>query len=90
MTELLVFAYRIPDTYFRPHKVTKPFYARVSYRVENGKARIEEVGLSGNALDYIAGMSQMKKDIQSKLDQMVRNDHVNPIILNSIAHFIRP
>ena len=90
MTELLVYAYRIPDTYFRPHKVTKPFYARVSYRVEGGIARIEEVAFSGNALDYIAGVSQMKKDIQSKLDKMVANSHVNPIVLNSIAHFIRP
>jgi hypothetical protein len=90
MTELLVYAYRIPDTYFKPYKVKSPFYARVSYRVENGNAKIEEVGLSGNALDYISGMSQMKKDIQCKLDQMTANSHVNPIVLGSIAHFIRP
>lgn len=84
MTNAYIHAYRIPNTYFHPHKVIKPFYAKVLYKIVNGKAVIEEVAFHPDCLEYIAGVSQLKKDIQCKLDVIVGNSHVPSAIMNAL------
>lgn len=88
MTNAYIYPYRIPNTYFHPHKVIKPFYAKVLYKIEGGRAKIEEVGFHPDTLQYIAGMSQMKVDIQKKLDVIVGNSHVDKTIMSAIAPHI--
>ncbi|HEX6427970.1 MAG TPA: hypothetical protein VF008_09805 [Niastella sp.] len=88
MNHFKVYAYRIPDVYFLPHKVTSPFHAKVVYSIDGGKAKIEEVGFHPDTLQYIAGMSQMKVDIQKKLDVVVGNNQVNETIMSAIAPHI--
>lgn len=88
MNNAYVHAYRIPNVYFHPHKIVKPFYAKVLYKIENGNAKIEEVAFHPDCLQYIAGMSQLKEAIQRKLDVIVGNSHVSNTILGSIAAHI--
>jgi len=90
----IIYAYRIPDIYFRPHKVIRSFYAKVVYSIEDGKPKIEEIAFSDNCLDYLSGQSLMIQDIRKKLNAVVagqvNNNNVHPTVLNSMAHFIRP
>jgi hypothetical protein len=86
MTEL--FAYRIPDKYFAPHKVVKPFYAKVAYSVSNGAVKIEEVSMSINAMKYVRTSESLTKDIQAAVEKKVGNSHVNETIMAAIAPHI--
>lgn len=88
MNNFKLYAYRIPDIYFQPHKVVSPFRAKVVYSIVDGKAKIEEVCFHPDTLQYIAGMSQMKIDIQKKLDKIVGNNHVDETIMSAIAPHI--
>lgn len=88
MINAYIHAYRIPDVYFHPHKVNKAWYAKVLYKVENDAAKIEEVAFHPDCLLYIAGMSQLRNDIQKKLDVIVGNSHVNETILKALAPHI--
>lgn len=86
MTEL--FAYRIPDKYFAPHKVTKPFYAKVTYSIVKGEVKIEEVSLSITAMKYVRTGENLTNDIKAALELKVGNSHVDETILNSISAHI--
>lgn len=86
MTEL--FAFRIPEKYFAPHKVTKPFYAKVAYSVVNGAAKIEEVSLSITAMKYVRTGEALTSDIEVALEKKLSNSHVDETVMASIAPFI--
>lgn len=86
MTEL--FAYRIPDKYFAPHKVTTPFYAKVAYSVNKGEVKIEEVSLSITAMKYVRTGENLTNDIKAAIELKVGNSHVDQTILGSIAPYI--
>jgi hypothetical protein len=90
MTEL--FAYRIPDRYFAPHKVVKPFYARVAYSIVNDIVKIEEVSLSESAVKFVKMGPQLMADIratiEAKVKPVVNNKHVNEIVMSAIAPHI--
>lgn len=84
-----LFAYRIPDRFFAPHKVVVPFYARVAYKVEGKKVVIEEISLSENCLQYVRQQADMVKDIRKELEKKIKgNEHVNPTMLAAILPHI--
>jgi hypothetical protein len=90
MTEL--FAYRIPDRYFAPHKVVKPFYARVAYSIVNDIVKIEEVSLSESAVKFVKMGPQLMADIratiEAKVKPVVNNKHVSETVMSAIAPHI--
>jgi hypothetical protein len=87
MTEL--FAYRIPDKYFAPHKVVVPFIARVAFDVTDGKVKIFEVALSESAVKYVRTGEQFMNDIRSAIEtKVMRNAHVNDTVMSALAPFI--
>jgi hypothetical protein len=86
MTEL--FAFRIPEKYFAPHKVTKPFYAKVAYSVVNGVAKVEEVSLSITAMKYVRTGEGLTTDIEVALEKKLRNAHVDQTVMAALAPHI--
>lgn len=92
MTDKQIYPYRIPDSFFKPHKVVSPFYAKVIYRIEKGKPMIEEVGLSPKCLRYINDTSGMITRIEGELigelrrGSMLKNIH--PTIASALAPHI--
>jgi hypothetical protein len=88
MNDKHIFPYRIPDIHFRPHRIIKPFYAKVVYTIVNGKPNIEEIAFSDSCLDYITGTSIMMNDIRKKLDKVVANSHVDETILSALMPHI--
>lgn len=86
--------YRIPDKYFPAVYVKKPFHAKVNYDVKNGIVGIFDVAFSALCLRHITDIDklveQMRKDIEEVEKKKSSNGHVDPTILGSIAHFIRP
>lgn len=67
MTEKLIYAYQIPDSFFLPHKVVRPFMAKVIYKVVKGRAVIEEIGLSPKCLTYINNTEALMTRIDGEL-----------------------
>ena len=86
MTEL--YAFRIPDKYFAPHKVTKPFYAKVAYSVIKGEVKIEEVSLSITAMKYVRMGESLTNDIKAAIEKKVGNSHVDETIMSALAPHI--
>lgn len=84
MTQL--FAYRIPDKYFAPHKVVVPFHARVTYSIYKGEVKIEEVSFSESALKYVKMGPQLMNDIREAIE--AKANPVHPIINSALAPFI--
>lgn len=84
-----LFAYRIPDKYFAPHKVVKPFYARVAYTIVNNAVKIEEVSFSESALKFVKMGPQLTQDIREAIEAKLRSmNQVHPTILQAHTPFI--
>lgn len=92
MTEKKIFPYEIPDSFFLPHKVTRTFYAKVVYKMVDGKPVIEEVGLSPKCLRHIIDTSGMMTRIEDKLNSELRKEAmlkgIHPIMASAIAPHI--
>lgn len=92
MNEKQIFPFRIPDRFFKPHTVKSPFYAKVVYTIENGKPKIEEVGLSPKCLTYINNTSDMMINIEGELNAAVKKainlSNINRTIASAIAPHI--
>lgn len=92
MTEKQIFPFRIPDNFFKPHKVVRPFYAKVIYKLVDGKPVIEEVGLSPKCLMFINDTAGMITRIEGELigelrrGSMLKNIH--PTIASALAPHI--
>lgn len=92
MNEKQIFPFRIPDSFFKPHKVTSPFYAKVIYRIHDGKPVIEEVGLSPKCLRYIndtAGIvTRIEGELLGELRKAKSLHNINTTIASAIAPHI--
>lgn len=92
MTEKLIYPYEIPDSFFKPHKVVRTFYAKVIYKLVDGKPVIEEVGLSPKCLKYINDTAGLMVRIEDKINKENRTASmlkgVNPTIAAAIAPHI--
>lgn len=86
MTEL--FAFEIPDKHFAPHKVTKPFYAKVAYSITAGKVHISEVSFSETCLKYIRVSTSLMNEIREAIEEKYSNGHVDETIMNALAPHI--
>ena len=90
MTDKLIYAYAIPDSFFLPHKVTRTFYAKVLYKVVEGKIIIEEVGLSPKCLKYINDTGALAVKIEDKLIAEARKAKSLSVLNTTIASAIAP
>lgn len=92
MTEKQIYPFRIPDSFFLPHKVTSPFYAKVIYRLEKGKPVVEEVGLSPKCLRYIndtAGMiTRIEGELRGELRRVSSLKNIHPTMAKALAPHI--
>lgn len=90
--ETQIYAYRIPDKYFLPHTVKRPFYAKVTYVVDKGEVKIKEVGLSMKCLQYINNTAAMKHEMECEFDAAVKKamslNGINTTIASVLAPFI--
>jgi len=88
MTQL--FAYRIPDKFFAPHKVVKPFFARVTYSIVNDEVKIEEVSFSETAIKYVRMCDQLMADIRATIEGKVKpvSNNIHPTVMSAIAPYI--
>lgn len=90
--EKQIYAYRIPDSFFLPHTVKSPFYAKVTYSIEKGRAKIEEVGLSTKCLLHINNTCGMVIKIENELDAAIKKaislNNVNKIVASALAPHI--
>lgn len=92
MTDKKLYPYEIPDSFFLPHKVIRKFYAKVVYKMVDGKPVIEEVGLSPKCLRYINDTSGMMTRIEDKLNNELRKEAmlkgIHPVMASALAPFI--
>jgi hypothetical protein len=92
MTDKLIYPFRIPDSFFLPHKVTSPFYAKVIYKVVKGRPVVEEVGLSPKCLTYINNTAGMMTRIDGELLGVIRKaaslNNLNTTIAAALAPHI--
>lgn len=92
MTNKHVYAYRIPDRFFKPHTVKSPFNAKVIYRIEKGQPVIEEVGLSPKCLTFISNTADMMTNIEGELIAAIRKakslQNINTTIASALAPHI--
>lgn len=92
MIEKQIYPFRIPDSFFKPHKVVSPFYAKVVYRIEKGKPVIEEVGLSPKCLRYINDtawvITRIEGELIGELRRASRLQNINPTIASALAPHI--
>lgn len=92
MNDKKFFPYEIPDSFFLPHKVTRTFYARVIYKIVDGKPVIEEVGLSLKCLKYINDTERLAARIEDKLSEVARKERmlagIHPTMASAIAPHI--
>jgi hypothetical protein len=92
MSEKQIYPYRIPDSFFKPHRVISPFYAKVVYKVVKDRPVIEEIGLSPKCLQFINDTAGLMTRIDGELIGVVRKakslNHINTIIAASIAPHI--
>lgn len=93
MTDKQIYAYQIPDSFFLPHKVLRPFYAKVTYSLDNGKVKIEEVGLSPKCLTHINDTSALVVKIENELNAQVKKainlNNMHPIIARALAKHVK-
>jgi len=84
-----IYAFRIPDNLFLPHKVISPFYAKVIYTIEKGDINIEEVGLSLKCLKYINDKGALAIKIENELNDKVKHAinlrNINKTIASALA-----
>lgn len=82
--------YRIPDNFFPGWHIKKPFHAKVQYDFKDNSVLIYDVAFSPLCLQYISNTNglvmQMKKDIANA----ERKKQVEPVIIGTTRHFIRP
>lgn len=90
MTEKLIYPYRIPDSFFLPHKVKSPFYAKVIYKIEHGRPVIEEVGLSPKGLRYVNNTDGLMTMIEGELAGAIRKAKSLSSLNSTIASAIAP
>lgn len=92
MNEKQIYPFRIPDSFFLPHKVVSPFYAKVIYRIEKGKPVIEEVGLSPKCLMFINDTAGVITRIEGELIGALRKtkslQNIHPTIASALAPHI--
>lgn len=92
MNDRHIFPYRIPDRFFKPHTVKSPFYAKIIYRLHEGKPVIEEIGLSPKCLRYISNTADMVTNIEGELMAAIRKakslQNINRTIASAIAPHI--
>lgn len=92
MSDKQIYPYRIPDSFFKPHKVISPFYAKVVYRIEHGRPVIEEVGLSPKGMRYVNNTDGLMTMIEGELAGVVRKaksiQNINPTIAAALAPHI--
>lgn len=92
MTERQIFPYRIPDRFFLPHTVKRPFYAKVTYVFDKGQIKIEEVGVSLKCLQYInnpAGMKQaLENDFEAAVKKVKSLNGINQTIASALVPHI--
>lgn len=93
MTENQIYSYRIPDSFFKPHNIIRPFYARVVYNVQGSKANIVDVGLSIKCLKYINNTEALATKIENELNAQVKKainlNNMHPIIARVIAPHLK-
>jgi len=93
MSEKQIYAYQIPDSFFLPHKVIRPFYAKVTYSLDNGKVKIEDVGLSIKCLKYIndtAGLAtKIENELNAQLKKAINLNNMHPIIARALAPHVK-
>lgn len=92
MSDKQIYPFRIPDRFFKPHNVKSPFYAKVIYKIENGKPVIEEIGLSPKCLMFVNNTADMMIRIEGELMGELRKismlKNINPTIAQAIAPHI--
>ena len=90
MTDKLIYAYQIPDSFFLPHKVIRPFIAKVIYKVVKDRPVIEEVGLSPKCLTYINDTAGLMNRIDGELMAAIRKAKSLSNLNTTIAAAIAP
>jgi hypothetical protein len=90
MTDKLIYPYRIPDSFFLPHTVVRPFFAKVVYKVVKGMPVIEEIGLSPKCLTYINDTAGMMTKIDGELLGVVRKAESLNKLNTTIAAALAP
>ena len=92
MTDKLIYPYPIPNDLFLPHKVVRTFYAKVLYKLIDGKVVIEEIGLSPKCLMYINNTQALALKIEDKLIEETRKaislSNLNKTVASAIAPYI--
>lgn len=92
MTDKLIYAYAIPNSFFLPHQVVRTFYAKVLYKLVDGKVVIEEIGLSPKCMKYINDTAALAVKIEDKLIEEARKakslNNLNTTIAKAISPFI--
>jgi hypothetical protein len=91
--EKQIYAYPIPNSFFKPHNVVRTFYAKVIYTVDGSKVNIEEVGLSPKCLKYINDTAGLANKIEDKLNVEVKKaislNNLNKTIASTLAPYIK-
>lgn len=88
--EKQIYPYRIPDSFFKPHKVLSPFYAKVVYKVVKDRPVIEEIGLSPKCLSYINDTAGLMTKIDGELMAAIRKAKSLGNLNTTIAAAIAP
>lgn len=92
MSEKKIYPYEIPDSFFKPHKVVRTFYAKVIYKMVDDKPVIEEVGLSPKCLKYINDTAGLMVRIEDKINKEHRKQSmlkgVHPTLAAALAPHI--
>jgi hypothetical protein len=92
MTDKLIYAYAIPNSFFLPHQVVRTFYAKVLYKLVDRKVVIEEIGLSPKCLMYINNTKALALKIEDTLMAEARKaislNNLNTTIASAIAPHI--
>lgn len=93
MTENKIYSYRIPDSFFKPHNVIRPFYARVVYNVQDKAVNVVDVGLSIKCLKYINNTEALAVKIENELNAQVKKainlNNMHPIIAQALAPHVK-
>jgi hypothetical protein len=93
MTENQIYSYRIPDSFFKPHYVVRPFYARVVYNVHDKTVNVVDVGLSIKCLRYINDTAGLATKIENELNAQVKKainlNNMHPIIARALAPHVK-
>jgi hypothetical protein len=93
MTDNQIYSYRIPDSFFKPHNVIRPFYARVVYNMQGKTVNIVDVGLSIKCLKYINNTEALAVKIENEINASVKKainlNNMHPIIAQALAPHVK-